>query len=328
MDDPNLAYSLCFLVVSVTPAQYFSKRRGLANGIVFASGGLGGAVISLATNGLITALDPAWTFRVVGLMTMVICLPAACLIKERTPIRRPVMVEWTLFRDLKFIVLFLAGAIATFPILVPPFFLPLFGQSLGLTTGTSTGLLAGFNFASAVGRITSGFVADRIGPLNTLFLSMLVSALSMLALWPVSSSVAPLAVFAVVNGAANGGFFATSPTVAGNVFGSARVSVVLSMMVTGWAGGYLLVRFSYFSASSCMFANVRQGTTNRGVHTQCIWWRDGRVRGFQTGHLLRRVYGSWICDANCLRTDANQHQISPKDMTNSPASTFEHGGFV
>jgi hypothetical protein len=40
---------------------------------------------------------------------------------------------------------------------------------------------------------------------------------------------------------ANGGFFATMPTVVGNVFGSARVSVSMGMMVTGWAGGYLLV---------------------------------------------------------------------------------------
>ncbi|KAL3486427.1 hypothetical protein BJX62DRAFT_242036 [Aspergillus germanicus] len=30
------------------------------------------------------------------------------------------------------------------------------------------------------------------------------------------------------------------PTVVGNVFGSARVSVAMGMMVTGWAGGYLM----------------------------------------------------------------------------------------
>ncbi|OQE84800.1 hypothetical protein PENNAL_c0026G05211 [Penicillium nalgiovense] len=30
------------------------------------------------------------------------------------------------------------------------------------------------------------------------------------------------------------------PTVVGNTFGSARVSVVMGMVVTGWAGSYLL----------------------------------------------------------------------------------------
>ena len=31
------------------------------------------------------------------------------------------------------------------------------------------------------------------------------------------------------------------PTVVGNVFGSARVSVAMGMIVSGWVGGYLLV---------------------------------------------------------------------------------------
>lgn len=31
------------------------------------------------------------------------------------------------------------------------------------------------------------------------------------------------------------------PTVAGQVFGSARVSVALGMLVTSWSGGYLMV---------------------------------------------------------------------------------------
>jgi hypothetical protein len=44
----------------------------------------------------------------------------------------------------------------------------------------------------------------------------------------------------IINGTGNGGFFSTIPTVVGRVFGSARVSVAMGMMVTGWAGGYLM----------------------------------------------------------------------------------------
>lgn len=49
----GVGVSLCFLVTAVTPAQYFSKKRGLANSIVYAGGGLGGTVISLALNSII-----------------------------------------------------------------------------------------------------------------------------------------------------------------------------------------------------------------------------------------------------------------------------------
>jgi MFS family permease len=124
---------------------------------------------------------------------------------------------------------------------VPPFFIPLFANAIGLSSATGAGLLAGFNFASAVGRIFSGILCDKIGSLNALFLALTLAAVSMLAIWPVSTTLAPLAIFSVINGMANGGFFSTMPTVVGNCFGSARVTVAMGMIVTSWSGGYLLV---------------------------------------------------------------------------------------
>ncbi len=79
--------------MSSTPAQYFSRKRGLANGIVFAGGGVGGAIICLALDPLIRNAGPAWTFRFLGLATLATGLPAAWLIKERTTIRRGRFVE-------------------------------------------------------------------------------------------------------------------------------------------------------------------------------------------------------------------------------------------
>jgi MFS family permease len=58
--------SCCYMVVSVLTAQYFSRRRGLANGLVFAGGGVGGAIISLAMSAIIERLGTGWTFRLVS----------------------------------------------------------------------------------------------------------------------------------------------------------------------------------------------------------------------------------------------------------------------
>lgn len=146
-----------------------------------------------------------------------------------------------LFKDPAFLLIFAIGAVGTFPLFVAPFFIPSYSRSMGLASSTGAGLLAGFNFSSAVGRIVCGYFCDRIGPINTLFISLILTAVSMLALWPVSTTLAPLAGFVVLNGAANGGFFSTMPTVIGNTFGSARVSVALGMVVSGWVGGYLMV---------------------------------------------------------------------------------------
>lgn len=121
-----------------------------------------------------------------------------------------------------FVLVFFAGALGTFPLFVPPFFIPLYAKSIGLSSSTGAGLLAGFNFSSAVGRIGCGILCDKLGPLNTLFLSLILTGFSMLALWPVSTTLAPLAAFVILNGISNGGFFSTMPTVVGNVFGSAE----------------------------------------------------------------------------------------------------------
>ncbi|KAL7811380.1 MFS general substrate transporter [Trichoderma gracile] len=236
----GLGMSLCFMAVSATPAQYFSKKRGLANGVVFAGGGLGGATTSFLLDAVIQRLGTPWAYRILGFVTLATGLPAAWLVKERSPVKTASFIEWRLFRDPGFVIIFAAGAIATFPLLVPPFFIPLYSRSVGLSSSAGAGLLAGFNLSSAAGRILCGFFCDKFGALNVLFCSLLINAVTMLALWPASTTLAPLTAFVVLNGAANGGFFSTMPTVVGNVFGSQRVSVAMAMIVTGWGGGYLM----------------------------------------------------------------------------------------
>lgn len=146
----------------------------------------------------------------------------------------------SLFKQADFNVLFLAGALGTFPLIVPPFFLPLYAQSLHLSASLGAVLVCVWNFSSALGRIFTGVAADRFfGPLNTLFIVLTLIALSLLILWPTSTSFAPVLIFTIVNGAASGGFFSIMPTVVGSVMGTQRMAVAFGMIVTGWTGGYL-----------------------------------------------------------------------------------------
>ncbi|RYO78876.1 hypothetical protein DL763_009481 [Monosporascus cannonballus] len=150
----GFGYGLCFIIASSTPAQYFSRKRGLANGVVFAGGGLGGAILSLALDPLIRSAGPAWAFRVLGLATLATGLPTAWLVRERTTIRRGGFVEW------------------------PPEFL------------VSLRLRLRHQHARCLARFS------ELSPIGDLLV--------------------------------------------GNVFGSARVSVAMGMVVTSWAGGYLM----------------------------------------------------------------------------------------
>lgn len=227
---------------------------------MFAGAGFGGATISFAVDALVQRLSVAWAYRILGFLTLVTGLPAAWVIKERHPTHTPGFIEWSvlnpylgadgnsdadstrgLFKSFTFDLVFVASAIGTFPLFVPPFFLPLYTKSLGFSSTTGAGLVAGFNLASAFGRIGCGLACDRFGSLNTLFVSLVLAAISMLAIWPASTTLGPMIFFVLVNGISSGGFFSTMPTVVGNVFGSARVAMAMSMILTGWTGGYLMV---------------------------------------------------------------------------------------
>lgn len=43
---------------------------------------------------IIQRVSPAWTFRILGFLTLAIGLPAAWLIKERSPVRNATFIEW------------------------------------------------------------------------------------------------------------------------------------------------------------------------------------------------------------------------------------------
>jgi MFS family permease len=214
---------------------------------------------------------------------------------------------------MQFTVLFLAGAIATFPLFVPPFFLPLYASSLGLSASAGAGLVAGFNFSSAVGRLCCGLLSDFMGPVNTLLLSLVLSAMSMLVLWPVSNSLGPLILFVIVNGAANGGFFSTMPTVVGSVFGSRRVGVAMGMIVSGWAGGYLMVSTNPTLLEEfvrCAYWLTRIGCSHCWISPRGLWRRTQHAESVPSRNILCWFDGGWCCYTRwCGEDDAQQKSL-------------------
>lgn len=138
--------------------------------------------------------------------------------------------------------MFLMGAIASLPLLVPPFLLPLHVSSIGLSKQTGAAILASWNIASAVGRIGMGFGADAaLGPVNSMLLSLTLLGLTAIALWPFASSLGLLVFFSILNGVSSGGFFSLMPVVVGAVFGDGELAILMSMLVSSWTFGYFLV---------------------------------------------------------------------------------------
>lgn len=172
--------------------------------------------------------------------------------------------------------LFAAGAIATFPLFVPPFFLPLYAQSAGMPGSAGALLVALFNLSSAFSRIATGVLSDRVtGPLNALVLSLALTALTLLALWPQSTGLGALVAFVLLNGAGNGAFFSIMPTVTGQLLGAYRMGTAFGMIVTGWAGGYLM------GAPIAGYLLAAYGGQDAGMKAfrPAIFWAGGMAAG-------------------------------------------------
>ncbi|GAA5866484.1 hypothetical protein JCM8547_000639 [Rhodosporidiobolus lusitaniae] len=237
--------SLIFFAGATLPSAYFRRRRNIATGLVYSGGGVGGAVFSIIVAQLLQVMSLPWTFRTMGFIFGALNFPAAMYLKGRAP-REPFrpskkILDWSLFRDIRFVLLLVGTAIALFPLFVPPFFLPLYGTSIGLSTTESSLILAGFNLASGAGRIGFGLGADSVlGSLNALVICLTMVGVSTLVIWPLATSLGPLVAFAVINGLCAGGMFSLIPGVLSSVFGSERLSVVFSMIVSSWTPGYFL----------------------------------------------------------------------------------------
>ncbi|KAH6880834.1 putative monocarboxylate transporter [Thelonectria olida] len=238
----GIGAALLFLPAATVPSLWFKKKRGLATGIVFGGAGVGSAIIALSLEQLINTTGLETALKILGALAWAICLPASYFIRAPAGRGRSVSsVQWRLFGSSKFIIMLFMGAIATFPLFVPPFLLPLYVSSIGLSGQTGAAILASWNIASAVGRIGMGFGADAfLGPVNSMFLSLTVIGLSALALWPFASSLGLLVFFSILNGMGSGGFFSLMPVVVGAVFGDGQLANIMSMLSTSWTFGYFM----------------------------------------------------------------------------------------
>ncbi|KAM0542651.1 hypothetical protein ACHAPJ_012683 [Fusarium lateritium] len=235
----GLSTSLLYTATNTLPIQWFSSKLGTANGLIKAGGGVGATVLPLATQALIEKAGLKWTFRALGFMILATGIPCALLLKDRARSGSTSRFDWSQLKSIPFLTLTMSGAIGVFALFVPPFFLPTFASSIGLSASTGAGLVAGFGASTAVGRLVGGWLCDYIGAFNTLALAAFMNSLSMLAIWPVSSSLPPLFAFAIINGCANGSFFVALPTaVAALAPGSAAASI--SLMTSFWTPGYLM----------------------------------------------------------------------------------------
>lgn len=160
---------------------WFSRRKGLALGLVTAGGALGQGLVPFIVRLLIT--ETGWRDAALwlGISYFVLLVPAILLV--RTP---PVLVRsgetprstdgnlWNLPHTLSIPWLALAGIFCCICMAVPLMHLVPLGIDLRLSPQTAAGLLLALMTAGIFGRLFFGWLADRIGGLLAYFCASFV----------------------------------------------------------------------------------------------------------------------------------------------------------
>lgn len=116
-----------FIALSITP-QWFARRRGLALGIATAGTGMGGLVVPFVATPINQVLGPLWTYRVFGLMCLVLNTIACFTIKARIQSKQKKKLseifQFSVLKNIDFLLFILGSNLALLGYYIPLFFVP------------------------------------------------------------------------------------------------------------------------------------------------------------------------------------------------------------
>ncbi|KAJ1840173.1 hypothetical protein LPJ73_006513 [Coemansia sp. RSA 2703] len=222
----GIGIGLVFSPTSTAPARWFTTHRGLATGITVAGVGVGGLIIAPLTDYIVREVGVKWSLRVSAIYIIVLGSIACFFVRVpfQDKARTLRSFDWGAFNDRRFAVHSCMVFFVTAAYIIPYSFLPTFWAYHGISSETSSVLIAVANVASSVGRIALGLGADHIGVLNSLVLSLGIASIACLLIWPFATSVGVGVVMSLVYGFTAGGCWTLAPLAAAKLFGVEKLS--------------------------------------------------------------------------------------------------------
>eukprot|EP01036_Dinobryon_divergens_P032041 gene32041-41551_t len=194
-------YSLSFIAGVGVIGQWFSARRGLATGLAVSGSGLGQFVMSVTTQKLIENCGWRITLRYLALISLM--------------------------------------GLSICGLVMPFTHLPLYAIKNGVSGSNAVWLLSCMGIASAVGRISMGYFADKYGKMQMLVLCVFGGGVSTLC-WMACVTFPTLIVYSTVYGFFAGGLISLMPAVTGELFGIQRQGSIIGLLYTSSSVGNLL----------------------------------------------------------------------------------------
>ncbi|KAF2223171.1 major facilitator superfamily domain-containing protein [Elsinoe ampelina] len=216
--------------VGIVP-QWFTTRRSLANGIATAGSGFGGLLYSLASGAMIRNLGLPWTFRILGIVALVVNTGCSLVVRDRNKQigASQLAFDWSLFRRVEYLLLLGFGWFSMLGYVVLLFSLASYARAVGLSASQASVVSAILNLGQGLGRPPIGYFSDAVGRINMACFATFMAGLLALVVWIFATSFGVLIFYALVGGAVAGTFWTVIAPVTVEVVGLKDVPSALSI---------------------------------------------------------------------------------------------------
>ncbi|KJR84280.1 monocarboxylate transporter [Sporothrix schenckii 1099-18] len=196
---------------------WFSKRRGLAYGILATGTSVGGVIFPIMVSRLIDSVGYGWAMRASAFLILGLLIMSNLTVSSRyhdhpdfqraPPLTGKQMV--TPFLEPGFATMLAGIFFMTFGIFAPIDYIPVAALATGnVTPSLALYMVSIFNALSLFGRLLAGWVSDRIGKYNTFIIACYAAGVVVLALWIPGTNRSAQIGFAAIFGFFSGAYIA------------------------------------------------------------------------------------------------------------------------
>jgi MFS family permease len=205
------AFCTCAMYID----EWFSRRKGMAYGIMWSAAGLGGVILPLILQALLDNLGFQTATRIWAAILFASAAPFTFFIKPRLPYsavkhKKKLNLRFTMSKI--FITHQVANFIQATGYFLPGIYLPTYAREIfGTSTIMSTLTVILLNIASATSCIIMGIMTDKLPVITCLVIAAAGAAISVLLFWGLAVSLPMLYVFCVLYGLFPGSWTAIWP---------------------------------------------------------------------------------------------------------------------
>lgn len=277
-----VAYCPCTLYID----EWFSRRKGLAYGIVWSAAGVGGVVFPLVLQALLDSVGFRTAMRISAGILFACSAPLAFFVKPRLPymanphnVKTPFDMRFVTSR--RFVLHQTANVIEATGYFLPGIYLPTYArETFGTSAFMSALTLILVNISATAGLALMGSMTDKLDVTTCMIISAGGASASVLVVWGLAESLPVLYVFCVLYGVSAGSWASTWP------------GIMKEVSQNGERDGYGHVDPVMVQGHLCVgrgVGNVISGPLSNAL----IWgmpWEGRAMGGYGTGYGVLIVY--------------------------------------